>query len=183
VGTIRKTPESPREPYTSPAKVLLNGLGPDELLGGYGRYKTVFSQHGRWSRVVEEVRTSRQLPRGDRQGILIIVLLLQLQMDLSRIPIRNLGRDDRVISSHGKEVRHPFLSLPFVKFVAELPVHHKLDPRLDLGVGDKMLLRLVAKKLGLVEASTRKKRAMQFGSHSARMQGGEAERKGDLWLK
>ena len=26
-----------------------------------------------------------------------------LQMDLSRIPIRNLGRDDRVISSRGKE--------------------------------------------------------------------------------
>lgn len=107
----------------------------------------------------------------------------QLQMDLSRIPIRNLGRDDRVVSSHGKEVRHPFLSLPFVGYVAGLPVHHKLDPRLDLGVGDKMILRLAAKQLGLVGASTRKKRAMQFGSHSARMQGGEAERKGDLLLK
>ena len=55
LGTIRVTPETPRIPYTSPAKVLLNGLGPDELLGGYGRYRTVFSQHGGWSRVVEEV--------------------------------------------------------------------------------------------------------------------------------
>ena len=55
VGTIRKASESPRESYTSPAKVLLNGLGPDELLGGYGRYKTVFSQYGGWSRVIEEV--------------------------------------------------------------------------------------------------------------------------------
>lgn len=108
---------------------------------------------------------------------------LQLQLDLSRIPVRNLGRDDRVISSHGKEVRHPFLSLPFVNYVADLPVHYKLDPRLDLGVGDKMILRLAAKQLGLVEASIRKKRAMQFGSHSARMQGGEAERKGDHLLK
>ena len=116
-------------------------------------------------------------------GYLTVTSSPQLQMDLSRIPIRNLGRDDRVISSHGKEVRHPFLSLPFVKFVAELPVHHKLDPRLDSGVGDKMILRLAAKHLGLVEASTRKKRAMQFGSHSARMQGGEAERRGDLLLK
>ena len=116
-------------------------------------------------------------------GYLTVTSFPQLQMDLSRIPIRNLGRDDRVISSHGKEVRHPFLSLPFVKFVAELPVHHKLDPRLDPGVGDKMILRLAAKQLGLVEASTRKKRAMQFGSHSARMQGGEAERRGDLLLK
>ena len=107
----------------------------------------------------------------------------QLQTDLSRIPTRNLGRDDRVVSCHGKEVRHPFLSLSFVRFVAGLPVHYKLDPRLDLGVGDKMILRLAVKQLGLVEASTRKKRAMQFGSHSARMQGGEAERKGELLLK
>lgn len=55
VGTIRETPESLRKLYTCPAKVLLNGLGPDELLGGYGRYKTVFSQYGGWPRVVEEV--------------------------------------------------------------------------------------------------------------------------------
>ena len=104
-------------------------------------------------------------------------------MDLSRIPVRNLGRDDRVISFHGKEIRHPFLSLPFVKYVAELPVHYKLDPRLEPGVGDKMILRLAAKQLGLVGASARKKRAMQFGSRSARMQGGEAERKGGLPLR
>lgn len=118
-----------------------------------------------------------------RAGWLTVTPSLQLQMDLSRIPNRNLGRDDRVISSHGKEVRHPFLSLPFVGYVARLPVHHKLDSRLDLGVGDKMILRLAAKQLGLAEASTRKKRAMQFGTHSARMRGGEAERKGDLLLK
>jgi len=64
VGTIRDTPESPRVPYTSPAKVLLNGLGPDELLGGYGRYKTVFSQYGGWSRVVEEVFGLSRFPQG-----------------------------------------------------------------------------------------------------------------------
>lgn len=65
---IRETPESPTVPYTSPAKVLLNGLGPDELLGGYGRYKTVFSQYGGWSRVVEEVIALSRFPqsRGER---------------------------------------------------------------------------------------------------------------------
>ena len=55
-----------------------------------------------------------------------------------------MGRDDRVISSHGKEARHPFLSLDVVNFLASLPVHHKMDPRLVLGVGDKLLLRLAA---------------------------------------
>jgi len=56
----------------------------------------------------------------------------------------------------------------------------KLDPRLELGVGDKMLLRLAAHKLGLVEASYRKKKAMQFGSQSARMEG---EKRGDVEIK
>ena len=142
----------------------------------------MFSQYGGWSRVVEEVIPLFLNFLRVGVGCLTAKPSPQLQMDLSRIPLRNLGRDDRVISSHGKEVRHPFLSMPFVRFVAELPVHHKFDPRLDVGVGDKMVLRLAAKQLGLVEASARKKRAMQFGSHSARMQGGEAERKGDLLL-
>jgi len=100
----------------------------------------------------------------------------QLQLEIDRIPSRNLGRDDRVISSHGKETRHPFLSLTLVSFLSRLPVHLKMDPRADTGLGDKMLLRLAVMKLGLVEASSRKKRAMQFGSHSARMEG---EKRGD----
>ena len=66
-----------------------------------------------------------------------------------------------------------------VSFFAGLPVHLKMDPRLEMGIGDKMLLRLAARKVGLVEASMRKKQAMQFGSHSARMEGGEVDRKGD----
>ncbi|KIM84589.1 hypothetical protein PILCRDRAFT_6217 [Piloderma croceum F 1598] len=160
IGKLRTSSNAPPEPYTSPAKVLLNGLGSDELLGGYGRHRTAFTQGG-WRAVIDE-----------------------LQLELDRIPTRNLGRDDRVISSHGKETRHPFLSLSVVSFLAALPVHFKLDPRLELGLGDKMLLRLAARKVGLVEASHRKKRAMQFGSHSARMEVGanEKEGRGDLLL-
>ncbi|KAJ7071278.1 asparagine synthase-domain-containing protein [Mycena amicta] len=143
-------------PYTSPARVLLNGLGADELLGGYSRHRSVYKTSG-------------------FKG-----LISELQLDIDRIPSRNLGRDDRVISSHGKETRHPFLSLSLVDFVAKLPVHLKLDPRAEAGVGDKALLRLAARRMGLVEASGRKKRAMQFGSHSARMEG---ERHGDALIR
>ncbi|GJJ09418.1 hypothetical protein Clacol_003640 [Clathrus columnatus] len=135
-------------PYISPAKVLLNGLGSDELLGGYGRHRSAFNRGG-WSELVKE-----------------------LQLELDRLPSRNLGRDDRIISHHGKETRHPFLSLSVVNSLSQLSVHLKTDPRLDIGLGDKMLLRLLTKKLGLELASSRKKKAMQFGTCSARMENG-----------
>ncbi|KAF4606907.1 hypothetical protein EYR38_000962 [Pleurotus pulmonarius] len=155
VGQVRRQKDSEPEPYASPARVILSGLGADELLGGYSRHRTAFT-HG-WKSLVDE-----------------------LQLEIDRIPTRNLGRDDRIISSHGRETRYPFLSLSVVNFLASLPVHFKLDPRLETGLGDKMLLRLAARKLGLVEASQRKKRAMQFGSYSARMHG---EKKGDVPLE
>ena len=112
----------------------------------------------------------------------MLTYLGKLQLDVDRIPTRNLGRDDRVTSFHGKETRHPFLSLSLVSFLVQLPVHMKLDPRLEAGYGEKMLLRLAAYKVGLVEASARKKRAMQFGTHSARMSPGGDEKKGTLVL-
>ncbi|PCH33476.1 hypothetical protein WOLCODRAFT_160094 [Wolfiporia cocos MD-104 SS10] len=158
IGQIRSQPEAKLEPYTTPARVLLNGLGSDELLGGYGRFRTTYKNAG-WIGIIDE-----------------------LQLELNRIPTRNLGRDDRIISSHGKEARHPFLSLSVVGFLARLPVHMKMDPRLDAGLGEKMLLRLAARRVGLIEASSRKKRAMQFGSHSARMMPGEGDRKGDFLI-
>ena len=74
-----------------------------------------------------------------------ILNIHQLQLELDRIPTRNLGRDDRIISSHGKEVRQPFLALDVVSFLAGLPVHFKSDPRLNPGFGDKMLLRLAVR--------------------------------------
>ncbi|KIY45371.1 hypothetical protein FISHEDRAFT_23907, partial [Fistulina hepatica ATCC 64428] len=156
-GCVRDIDSLETKPYTSPSRVLLNGLGADELLGGYGRHRTVF-QHRGWEGIIAE-----------------------LQLELDRIPARNLGRDDRIVSSHGKEVRHPFLSLDLVSFLSKLPVYFKTDPRQEIGVGDKMLLRMAAHRMGMVEASRRKKRAMQFGSHSARMQVNSAT-KGDVLI-
>lgn len=176
IGKVRSGPDAQPESYTSPARVLLNGLGSDELLGGYGRHRTAFNTGG-WPAVIDEV--SHPEIRG-RAFPTSLTSTDQLQLEMDRIPTRNLGRDDRVISAHGKETRHPFLSLDVVNFLVGLPVHFKLDPRLEVGVGDKMLLRLAARKMGLVEASVRKKRAMQFGSHSARMEVGVADGGGTL---
>lgn len=73
--------------YTSKANILLSGLGADELFGGYGRHRRAFeqtqrSEEQRWAALTEE-----------------------LEMDLTRIGTRNLGRDDRCLSRFGKEAR------------------------------------------------------------------------------
>ena len=57
-GVVRSSVNGPSEPYTSTARVLLNGLGADELLGGYGRFRTAFKHHG-WEAIINEVCTKR----------------------------------------------------------------------------------------------------------------------------
>ena len=48
IGTVDGTP------YTTPARVLLSGLGSDELLGGYSRHRVAFRRGG-WGSLVNEV--------------------------------------------------------------------------------------------------------------------------------
>lgn len=126
----------------SRARILFSGLGADELLGGYkGRHRTTFRTGG------EDA------------------LARELDGDLSRIWFRNLGRDDRIISSTGKEIRHPFLDEDFIQFVSKLPLSSVCNLTLPDGVGDKQILRNAAISLGLsLETSQRAKRAIQFGS-------------------
>lgn len=97
-------------------------------------------------------------------------LVKELQLDIDRLPTRNLGRDDRVISSHGKEARYPYLAAHVVDFLAHVPVWLKADYRFPEGVGEKMLLRLVAKRLGLVGAASLPKKAIHFGVNTAKME-------------
>lgn len=130
--------------YTSKARVLLVGIGADEQLAGYGRHRSVFNKGG-----YEALRA-------------------ELEMERKRIWTRNLGRDDRVVSDHGKEARFPFLDEDLVGFLQSLDVLDICDMDRPQGEGDKLILRLVAKKIGVQTCSSLVKRAIQFGSRIAK---------------
>lgn len=57
-----------------------------------------------------------------------------------------------------------------VSFLNALPVWEKADLSLPRGVGEKLLLRLAAKQLGLGPSAVLPKRAMQFGSRIAKLE-------------
>ncbi|GAU98147.1 hypothetical protein RvY_09327 [Ramazzottius varieornatus] len=134
------------EYYVSPARVVLSGLGADELLGGYSRHRT-------------------RLQRDGKAG-----LLEELNMDIRRIGVRNCGRDDRVISDHGREARYPFLDENLADFLCSLPAALRCNLTLPRGLGDKLLLRLLMLKLGFgPDVVMLEKRAMQFGTRIAKI--------------
>ncbi|XP_015127790.1 asparagine synthetase domain-containing protein 1 [Diachasma alloeum] len=132
--------------YESPCRILLLGMGADELFGGYTRHRTILKRSG-WVGLAKELET-----------------------EIKRISERNLGRDDRVVSDHGKQSRLPYLDDNFVRFVTSLKPWERCCPveHLPPGIGDKLLLRLCAFKLGLKETSHFPKRAFQFGSRIAK---------------
>lgn len=125
---------------TSPARVLLSGLGADELFGGYSRHEAAF-KNGGYARLVEE-----------------------LMLDISRIGQRNLGRDDRIMAHWGKEVRFPYLDEELVRFAISSPIWEKCDfqHQFHPAVIDpaKRILRLLADELGLKAIAREKKRAV-----------------------
>ncbi|KAL9057881.1 MAG: hypothetical protein Q9206_002177 [Seirophora lacunosa] len=165
IGTIRSGPSDDSRPYSSPARVLISGLGADELFAGYTRHTTAFA-------------------RGGFQG-----LSDELELDYARLGKRNLGRDDRVISHWGREVRYPYLDEDFLRWTLRLPLWEKCgfgQPSVSLSVPSqntddpllepsKKLLRLLSWTLGMKSAATEKKRAIQFGARSAKMETGRTK--------
>lgn len=152
--------------YTTTARVLLSGLGADELFAGYGRHGIAFTRKG-------------------FQG-----LIDEIDLDVGRLGKRNLGRDDRVISNWGREVRFPFLDEEFVSYVTQTPVwercgfgtskaepapNNKLYQIAESLDSEKKALRLLALKLGMVQTAQEKKRAIQFGSRTAKMESGRSK--------
>ncbi|EAS31557.3 cytoplasm protein [Coccidioides immitis RS] len=157
-------------PYTTAARVLLSGLGADEVFAGYQRHALAFARQG-------------------FQG-----LVDEIDLDVGRLGKRNLGRDDRVLSNWGREARYPYLDEDFLRWALQRPVWEKCgfgiasngaesaggdgvvecpeEPELEPG---KKALRLVAWNLGMNLVAKEKKRAIQFGSRTAKMESGRSK--------
>lgn len=140
--------------YTSQARVLLSGLGADELYGGYTRHTREFTERGPESFAKE------------------------LQLDFSRLHSRNLGRDDRACSTWGKELRYPFLDEDVVSWTMNnCPLDLKMN-KINDEIEGKSIIRNIARDLGLIQVAKEKKRAIQFGAKSAKMELGSGKVKG-----
>ncbi|KAJ2798019.1 hypothetical protein H4R20_004975 [Coemansia guatemalensis] len=150
-SNIQKQEQQQGAEYVGRARVLLLGMGADEQLGGYSRHRSAWDR-GKWQTLGQEI-----------------------ELDVSRIATRNLGRDDRIISDNAKEARFPFLAANVVRFLSEIPLACKMDMRYPRGMGEKLLLRLLAYRLGLVQASTLAKRAIQFGARTAKMESAQSK--------
>lgn len=138
--------EYERNYYYSPASMIFSGSGIDEQLGGYSSHRAAWFKAGHEG-VNEEI-----------------------SFQMRRISSRNLGRDDRVFSDHGRDLKLPYLDFDLLSYLNTLPVELKLDFNLESNYGPKKILRDLAINHGLKETSMKQKRALQFGTRIANLE-------------
>lgn len=132
--------------YTSPATMFFAGMSIDEQLGGYSSHRAAWSKSGTAG------------------------LFEEISMQMRRISSRNLGRDDRCCSHHGRDVKFPYLDYDLVSYLNQLSIGLKMNLDDSLDWGPKQLLRALALDWGLETAARRTKRALQFGTRIANLE-------------
>jgi asparagine synthase (glutamine-hydrolysing) len=127
-------------------RVCFTGQGADEMFAGYKRYEDLF--------IDKQNKNS---------------LNQTLWNELRHIAKRNVERDDLMASSHGIELRFPYLDLKLVEYVTKLPLEFLIDfskKNTEIrSVERKIILRNLAKKLAIPDyIADRNKTAIQYGS-------------------
>lgn len=131
-------------------RVMLSGLGSEELFAGYERHARVFSSKG-------TAFVNQECLAG-----------------LYQLWERDLYRDDLVLMHHQIELRLPYLDRDLIEYALRIPGKLKIDDEQK-----KIILRKAAVALGISpEVASRKKQAAQYGSSFDKGIAKMAKRKG-----
>ena len=118
--------------------LLLAGQGADELFGGYHRYKEIA-----------------------KDGM--SALHEAIAADVSRLPQRDILRDNTVAGTAGMKLAAPFLETEMIQLGLSIPAELKVREVEGEQVG-KYILRKAAETIMPGEIAWRDKKAMQYGS-------------------
>ena len=118
-------------------RAYFTGNGCDELFGGYHRHALEYAEHG----------------GNVKQSIF---------KDVKYSHHTNYERDTKICSDLGLELRLPFADIRMIQFGLSLPPELLLSP--DSRAPRKLVLRALAKKLGLGELSMEPKKAVQYST-------------------